>query len=147
MQQNSKLTFEELVNSEYLNGFDEPKRAIAAAAVLGLTLEETAELKEEREDFYGVYVYKYSYGRSEVIVMTDDEADEANESYAEYSYDELIEPYINRIDPLMSEAFNKEAFLLAVELDGRGTNLSRWDSKEHEQEVDDEYFYVYKQNM
>lgn len=148
MQQEVNLTFEELQNSEYLSGFDEPKRALAAGAVLGLTLEEMPELEESRENFYGVSAYKYEYGRAEVIVMTDDEADDANREYAENTYEELVEPYLNRVDPTMIQAFNKEAWIRAVEVeDGRGINLAGWDSTEHEQCVAGEYFYVYKQNM
>jgi hypothetical protein len=85
----------------------------------------------------------YEVDGSEYRVLTDSEADEAN--------DESIQNYIDDcILPELPEAyrfyFDDEAFMRDARMDGRGHNLNYYDGTEYEAEINGTWYYIYQTN-
>jgi hypothetical protein len=96
------------------------------------------------ESRYGSDMFTCTEAPGEYRVLTDDEADTA--------WDESLESYID--DVLLPECgsetlkryFDREAWKRDARYDGRGHCLSSYDSEEHEERIEGEYYYIYRIN-
>ncbi len=79
----------------------------------------------------------------EYRVMTDSEADEAWDESLENYIDECILP---EIPEHLRCYFDHEAWKHDAKYDGRGHSLSSYDSEEHEEQIDGEWYYIYRVN-
>jgi len=124
---------------DVIAAFTDSKKALALAIELDLTLEETRdELTECRIDSDS-----FEYGREEYRVLTDDEADQANDEYLDNYIDECI---LHELPERYRMYFDDEKFKRDCAIDGRGHNLSSYDGSESHQKIGDEYYYIYRTN-
>ena len=119
--------------ADYEFSTEEPPTEKARA--LGAYLEvEPSELVEESDN-------RFSLGRKEYWVLTDDEANEAWDGELERYIDECLE-----IPEAIRPYFDEEKWKNDARHDGRGHCLSSYDGHEHEVKVDGEWFYIYRVN-
>lgn len=118
-----------------LGNLDDEK-IIALGIHLDITPTEANEDIEQSDDDDCVY----SYSGIEYLVCTDEEADE--------KWDEDLDDYINHCSEIpdhLKNYFDREAWKIDAEQDGRGHFLSRYDGVENNEEVNDITYYIYKQ--
>lgn len=84
----------------------------------------------------------YSYSGTEYLVCTDEEADERWDEELEYYIDECI---ICELPKAYKDYFDRESWKSDAKCDGRGYSLGRYDGIEHEEIVNNTYYYIYKQ--
>lgn len=113
----------------FLDGLDEPERAIAAA------MQEDIDVLEVAEDRT-----MYTAAGREYVVLTDDEADDAWDAELESYIDDCLE-----IPESIEPYFDREAWKRDARMDGRGHSLSRYDGNEYEQTVNGTTYYLYRQ--
>ena len=101
--------------------------------------EDDPELVEDIEEGYSAYTLKY--GKEEYIVATDDEADELWEE----SLDNYIESCLE-IPEHLRFYFDDSKFKRDCKTDGRAHSLASYDEEEHEEEVNDTTYYIYRTN-
>ncbi|MEK6880344.1 MAG: hypothetical protein AABY22_12080 [Nanoarchaeota archaeon] len=129
------LTDEEVL--ELLDKYNEPKKVLALAKQLDLTLSETLnDIEEESDEIF-------KYGEKEFFVLTNDEADTKNEEYIDNYIDESI---LHELPQRYQIYFDNEAFKRDARIDGRGHNLAGYDGNEEEQYIESEWFYIYRTN-
>lgn len=83
------------------------------------------------------------YGSEEYLVLTDDEADNLLEDSLDNYLEEIIYP---ELQGNLKNYFDDEAWKNDARYDGRGHSLSGYDGNENEEEVNEETFYIYRQN-
>ena len=140
---------------ELLNDYDE--RVIALAQHLELDLEineadfETEEEKEEAiqniidelDSITNDYDNTYSYGNKEFLVLTDEEADEEEDRQLDNYLEECIYP---ELPENMRYYFDDEKWKRDAKMDGRGHIISMYDGCEHNEDVNDTTYYIYRMN-
>jgi len=116
-----------------LEDFDEPKKVRALAAWADAHFSAIAE----DEDRYTVEGITYQ-------VLTDDEADKAQDEEFDNYFDECV---LSELPENMKKYFDRNAWKKDAEVDGRGHSLGRYDGDEHE--ITDpetgEMFFAYRQ--
>jgi len=85
----------------------------------------------------------YEVDGSEYRVLTDDEADRANDESIENYIDECILP---ELPEQYRHYFDDEAFKRDARMDGRGHNLNYYDGTEYEVKINDEWYFIYQTN-
>lgn len=129
---------EDITIMDFLSSFTEPARALALGKELDLTLEECINDITEGSDGE-----TYEHGREEYRVLTDSEADQANDECIENYIDDCILP---ELPDFAKNYFDNEAFRRDALVDGRGHNLAGYDGHENYQTVDSETYYIYRTN-
>lgn len=136
----------ELIN-ELLNDYDKKIIALAQHLNINMDIDEEyniEELKEELNNIKEGYTDNiFEYYNEEYEVLTDNEADERWEEELQNYTDECIIP---ELSDFATRYFNKEAWKRDARFDGRGHSISRYDGCEHEEKVNDTWFYIYRQN-
>ncbi len=144
-------SFEDLINADYEDikiefteeeaiqyikesdeNFTDPHKVLAYCLFQGLSPSDLNAISEQGNEFDNKY-----------LVLTNEEADEMAESYAQSYCDDVVlpeipEPYRRFID--------EQAVIDAVLYDGRGICLSSYDHSEETQEVDGTTYYIYRVN-
>jgi len=110
--------------------------------------EEAAEWVETHRDEIQGYedsarADTYFNWKNEYLILTDSEADDAQDAQLENYIDELILP---EIPDAYRSYFDNEAWKEDAKQDGRGHSLSSYDGHEHEETVNGETFYIYRTN-
>lgn len=85
----------------------------------------------------------YAVDGSEYRVLTDEEADEANDESIQNYIDECILP---ELPEQYRYYFDDEAFIRDARMDGRGHNLNYYDGTEYDTKVNDTWYYIYQTN-
>lgn len=83
------------------------------------------------------------YGSEEYLVVTDDEADDLWEESLDNYLEDCIYP---ELPGNLKNYFDDEAWKSDARFDGRGHSLSGYDGEENKETVDEETFYIYRQN-
>lgn len=83
------------------------------------------------------------YGSEEYEVLTDEEADERWEDELQNYLEECVLP---ELPDNLQYYFDEEKWKRDARFDGRGHCLSRYDGNEEEITIEDETFYIYRQN-
>ena len=87
---------------------------------------------------------RFSLGRKEYLVMTDEEADAAWEQALDSYIDDCI---LDGKDGVLAQYFDRDAWKRDARFDGRGHSLSSYDGDEHEIRLEDgTYLYIYRTN-
>lgn len=111
--------------------YDAKTRALAAHLKV-----EPSEVTEERGE-----LYECETERGEWRVLTDSEADQAFKE----SLESYIEDMMRDWPETAKSYFDEERFIRDVELgDGRGPTLSGYDGAEHEEQIDGEWYFIYR---
>lgn len=110
----------------------EPK-ILALAAHLSV---DPSTITEEHGD-----TYTCSEEPGEYRVMTDSEADQAWDESLENYIDECILP---EVPESFRNYFDHEAWKRDARFDGRGHSLSSYDGCEYEEQIDGEWYYIYR---
>ena len=149
----------EVKENEFLNELIDEygEKVIALAQHLNLTLEIDEGLDEEekeeaiqeikdeldniRESSYDSNLFEYY--NEEYNVYTDSEADDAWEDELDNYIDECIRP---ELPDHLANYFDEEAWKRDARFDGRGHAISRYDGCEYEEKVNDEWYYIFRQN-
>jgi len=135
------------MTNEYKNKYDdkteEEKKVIALAMHLctGIYEDKTEEEKKALIEEATKAIEDYDYQ-----VYTDEEADEKWDEELDNYIDEYIMPEFEKVLPNMWVYFDSEALKRDARYDGRGHSLSRYDGVENYEEVDQETYYIYRQN-
>ena len=135
---NNVTQHEALDHAELMELFNISPRILALAIHLELTLEDT--LNELSEGYNEECI---EYGSEEYRVLTDSEADDANDENIESYIDECILP---ELPERYRFYFDNEAFKKDARMDGRGHNLASYDGNEEEVKVDETYYFIYRTN-
>jgi hypothetical protein len=127
-------------NTEAFDVFTNPAKAIALANHLGINIDEdgASELTESRYDSD-----IFEYGDQEYRVLTNDEADDANDESIESYIDDCILP---ELPEQYRRYFDNEAFKADARNDGRGHNLATYDGHENYKNVNGVTYYIYRTN-
>lgn len=99
----------------------------------------TQELAEEVEAWDESEYY--DHGQYELRVLTDEEADDAWEESLDNYIEECIYP---EMPDHLQNYFDETKWKQDAKYDGRGHSLSSYDGCEFEQQVDGEWFMVYR---
>lgn len=86
---------------------------------------------------------RFSYGRREWLVVTDDEADELWDQDLENYIDECI---LGELPEMAQNYFDREAWKKDARIDGRAHSLNRYDGNEECETINGEDYYIYRQN-
>ena len=113
-----------------------PEKMVALAKQLECTLEEALTITESAYD-------TFEYGSEEYLILTDSEADDANDQSIDNYIDECILP---ELPEQYRRYFDDEAFKNDARHDGRGNNLATYDGNEEYQDVDRSTYYIYRTN-
>ena len=110
------------------------------------SFEEWADDNLTEVDEYDTDDYNNDY-----LVLTDAEADDKWDEELDNYIEECIEPEIERISEGQGNLsyyikFDEEMWKRDAKMDGRGHSLSRYDGHEHEETVNGQTFYIYRQN-
>lgn len=84
-----------------------------------------------------------TYGKRQYIVVTDSEADRLWEEDLDNYLEECVYP---ELPENMRNYFDDEKWKHDARMDGRAHNLGRYDGNEYEVKVNDEWYYIYRQN-
>ena len=114
--------------------------------------ERIQELKEEREDaiqaikddlecIVNDYDNTYSYYNEEYMVLTDSEADDAEDEELDNYIEECIMP---ELPDHLRNYFDDEAWKRDAHMDGRGHSLATYDGCEYEETVEGTTYYIYR---
>lgn len=147
------------LNQNFLADYDE--RVIALAQHLGLNLEpdfesyvdEEAseeeqqeqraeaikEVTDELDNIVEDYDNRFSYYNEEYLVLTDEEADEEEDRQLDNYIDECLE-----IPDDIRPYFDEEKWKRDARMDGRGHIISSYDGCEHNEDVNDTTYYIYR---
>jgi hypothetical protein len=108
------------------------------------SFEEWAEDNLTEVEEYDTDDYNNDY-----LVLTDEEADDKWDEELDNYIEECITPEIDKLDVGNLSyyiKFDEEMWKRDAKMDGRGHSLSRYDGHEHEETVNGETFYIYRQN-
>jgi hypothetical protein len=86
---------------------------------------------------------RYSYYREEYLVLTDSEADSAQDEELENYIDECI---LSELPEAYRSYFDDESWKRDARMDGRGHVLSSYDGSENEEKVNGTWYYIYRTN-
>jgi len=103
--------------------------------------ESCGDLDLEINEEYGDNIF--GYNGEEYLVVTDDEADDLWEAELDNYIDEIILPELNERYRMY---FDNEAWKNDARGDGRAHSLNHYDGNEDTETVDNETFYIYRQN-
>jgi hypothetical protein len=114
--------------------------------------ERIQELKEEREDaiqaikdelecIVNDYGNTYNYYNQEYMVLTDSEADDAEDEALNNYLEECVYP---ELPDHLSCYFDDEAWKRDARMDGRGHLLATYDGNEYEETVEGTTYYIYR---
>lgn len=114
--------------------------------------ERIQELKEEREDaiqaikddlecIVNDYDNTYSYYNEEYMVLTDSEADDAEDEALDNYLEECVYP---ELPDHLRNYFDDDAWKRDARMDGRGHSLATYDGNEYEETVEGTTYYIYR---
>ena len=106
-------------------------------------LQENATLLEDEIQQSSYDENLFEYGSEEYLVVTDEEADELWEQELDNYLEECIYP---ELTGNLANYFDDEAWKRDAKRDGRGLSLDRYSGHENYRNVQDETFYIYRQN-
>lgn len=114
--------------------FNQDERVQALAQHLGVKASEITVIDEQEN---------YEVDGNEYRVLTDSEADEANDESIQNYIDECILP---ELPEQYQSYFDDEAFMRDARMDGRGHNLNYYDGTEYEEQINGTWYYIYQTN-
>ena len=85
----------------------------------------------------------FEYGSQEYLVYTEDEAEEAWEESLDSYIDDCILP---ELPDYYKDYFDTEKWKRDARYDGRGACLNHYDGSEYEEQVNGEWFFIYRTN-
>ena len=106
-------------------------------------LQENATLLEDEIQQSSYDENLFEYGSEEYLVVTDEEADELWEQELDNYLEDCIYP---ELTGNLANYFDDEAWKRDAKHDGRGHSLDRYNGHENYRNVQDETFYIYRQN-
>ena len=106
-------------------------------------LQENATLLEDEIQQSSYDENLFEYGSEEYLVVTDEEADELWEQELDSYLEDCIYP---ELTGNLVNYFDDEAWKRGARYDGRGHSLGKYDGHENYEDVENETFYIYRQN-
>lgn len=93
---------------------------------------------------HGDNQYESDAEPGEYLVLTDSEADDAFKQSVESHVDDCV---LGQIPEQYRSYFDTDRFVRDVEMgDGRGPTLAAYDGDEQEEQIDGEWYYIYRVN-